>query len=66
VTPHQDDFTYGNRDRRRRDSRIGTLIDETSLDGVWQITQAHALAVIVADTTQGDVRVIRLVPNRKP
>jgi hypothetical protein len=42
------------------------LIDETALHGIWQITQSDALAVVVAYTAQGNVRVIRLVPNRKP
>jgi hypothetical protein len=66
VTPHQDDFTYGDRNRLRSNGRASGLIDETSLDRVWQIAQANTLAVIVANTTQSDVRVIRLIPNRKP
>ncbi len=66
VTSHQNDLTHRNRLWGRTDSRSGTMVDESAFHRIRQITQADELAVVVANPTQRDVRVIWLVSDGKP
>lgn len=66
MTSHQHDLAYGNRSGGRGDRRAAVSIDEAVFDGIRQVAQANALAIIVANPPQGDVRVIWLVTKDKP
>ncbi len=66
MTSHQHHLPYGNWSGRRGDRRAAVSIDEAVLDGVRQVAQANALAIVIANSAQGDVRVIWLVTKDKP